>query len=131
LETPLEENFKILGLRHSTLAFFVSQNLEESLKLNKHLQHSSWLAPPSYAACLEQDCNHILAATLIFEPSLPDACHRLGTRDSTPCVESACYCRYRLQQFVWSPETLCRIFLKKFLKENYDWLRNIRESLKR
>jgi hypothetical protein len=36
-----------------------------------------------------------------------------------------------LHQFVWSLETLCRIFLKEFLNENYDWLWNIFESLKR
>jgi hypothetical protein len=35
--------------------------------------------------------------------------------------------RDRLQQLVRSLETLCRIFLK----ENYDWLWNIFEQLKR
>ena len=53
------------------------------------------------------------------------------TSDSTPCIDSACYRRYRIQELARSPETLCRIFLKKFLKENYDRLRNIFESFKR
>src|SRR6202030_4403370 len=41
------------------------------------------------------------------------------TSDSTPRVDSASYRRYHLQKLVWSLETLCRIFLKEFLKENY------------
>jgi hypothetical protein len=53
------------------------------------------------------------------------------TSDSTPCVDSAGYSRYRLQQLVRSLETLCRIFLKEFPKENYDRLWNIFELLKR
>src|SRR5271165_5839193 len=53
------------------------------------------------------------------------------TSDSTPCVDSACYRRHRLQQLVRSLETLRRIFLKELLKENYDRLWNIFESLKR
>src|SRR6516164_6218390 len=53
------------------------------------------------------------------------------TSDSTPCVDSACYGRYRLLQLVRSLETLCRIFLKEFLKENDDRLWNIFELLKR
>jgi hypothetical protein len=53
------------------------------------------------------------------------------TSDSTPCIESNCYARYRLKQLVRSPETLCRIFRKEFLKENYEGLWNIFESLKR
>src|SRR4029077_4534447 len=52
------------------------------------------------------------------------------TSDSTPCVDSAGYRRHRLQQLVRSLETLCRIFLKEFLKENYDRLWNIFESFK-
>src|SRR5258707_10777821 len=32
------------------------------------------------------------------------------TSDSSPCVDSACYRRLRLEQFVRSMETLCRIF---------------------
>ena len=48
-----------------------------------------------------------------------------------PCIDSACYGRYRLQQLVRRPKTLRRIFLKEFLKENYDRLGNILESLKR
>src|SRR5215469_18064097 len=51
------------------------------------------------------------------------------TSDSTPCVDSACYRRHRLQQLVRSLETLCWIFLKEFLKEHYDRLWNIFESL--
>src|SRR5271157_3820876 len=51
--------------------------------------------------------------------------------DSTPCVDSGCYRRYRLQQLVRSPKTLRRIFLKEFLKENYDRLWNIFESFTR
>src|SRR5262245_23411897 len=47
------------------------------------------------------------------------------TSDSTPCVESACYRRYRLQQLVRSLKTLCRTLLKEFLKENDDRLWNI------
>jgi hypothetical protein len=46
------------------------------------------------------------------------------TSDSTPCVDCACYRRYSLQQLVRSLETLCRILLKEFLKENYDRLRD-------
>ena len=53
------------------------------------------------------------------------------TSDSTLCVDSACYRRYRLQQLVWSLETLYRIFLKEFLKENDDRLWDLLESLKR
>src|SRR4029077_1920911 len=53
------------------------------------------------------------------------------TSDSTPCVDSACYRRHRLQHLVRSLETLCRIFLKEFLKENYDRLWNIFESFTR
>ena len=44
-----------------------------------------------------------------------------------PCIDSACYGRYRLQQLVRRPKTLRRIFLK----ENYDRLCNIFESLER
>src|SRR5580704_10472472 len=53
------------------------------------------------------------------------------TTDSTPCVDSGCYRRYRLQQLVRSLETPCRIFLKEFLKEHYDRLWNIFESFTR
>src|SRR5271165_3309073 len=53
------------------------------------------------------------------------------TSDSTPCVDCACYRRHRLQQLVRSLETLCQIFLKEFLKENYDRLWNIFESFTR
>src|SRR5467141_44730 len=53
------------------------------------------------------------------------------TSDSTPCVDCACYRRHRLQQVVRSLETLGGIFLKEFLKENYDRLWNIFESLTR
>src|SRR5258708_5449025 len=53
------------------------------------------------------------------------------TSDSTPCVDCACYRRHRLQQLVRSLETLCRIFLKEFLKENYDRLWNIFELFTR
>src|SRR5262249_33657823 len=52
------------------------------------------------------------------------------TSDSTPCADSAGYSRYRLQELVRGPEALCRIFLKELLKENYDRLWNIFESLK-
>ena len=51
--------------------------------------------------------------------------------DSTSSIDSACDRRYRLQQLVRSLETLCRIFLKEFLKENYDRLWNIFESFTR
>src|SRR5271157_2847597 len=51
--------------------------------------------------------------------------------DSTPSVDGDCYRRYRLQQLVRSPKTLRRIFLKEFLKENYDRLWNIFESFTR
>ena len=53
------------------------------------------------------------------------------TSDSTPCVDSAGYRRHRLQQLVRSLETLCRILLKEFHKENYDRLWNIFESFTR
>src|SRR5262249_38173614 len=53
------------------------------------------------------------------------------TSDSTSCLDSAGYPRYRLHQFVRHLEALCWIFLKEFLKENYDRLWNIFESLKR
>jgi hypothetical protein len=52
------------------------------------------------------------------------------TSDSTPCIDSACYRWYPLEQLVWSLESLCRIFLKEFLKENYDRLWNIFELFK-
>src|SRR4029077_11139718 len=51
--------------------------------------------------------------------------------DSAPRTRSTFYCRHRLEQLVWSLESLRRIFLKEFLKENYDRLCNIFESLKR
>jgi Predicted metal-binding integral membrane protein (DUF2182) len=51
--------------------------------------------------------------------------------DSTPSVDSGCYRRYRLQQLIRSPETLRRIFVKEFLKENDDRLWNIFESFTR
>ena len=44
------------------------------------------------------------------------------TSDSTPCVDSVCYLRYRLQKPVRSLETLGRIFLKEFPKEDNDRL---------
>src|SRR5215469_18606796 len=47
---------------------------------------------------------------------------QVPTCDPTSCLDSACYCRHRLQQLVRSLESLCRIFLKEFLKENYDRL---------
>src|ERR1700682_1210904 len=53
------------------------------------------------------------------------------TSDSMGRVESARYRRHRLQQLVRSLETLCRIFLKEFIKENYDRLWNIFESFMR
>src|ERR1700757_3793974 len=53
------------------------------------------------------------------------------TSDSTPCVDSACYRRNRLQQLVWSLKTLCWIFLKEFFNENDNRLWNIFESLER
>jgi hypothetical protein len=53
------------------------------------------------------------------------------TSDSTPCVDSAYYRRYRLQKFVRSLETLGRIFLKEFLKQNNDWLRDMVEFFER
>src|SRR5271165_21913 len=53
------------------------------------------------------------------------------TSDSMPYVDCACYCLHRLEQLVRSLESLCRIFLKEFLKENDDRLCNIFESLKR
>src|SRR6516162_7002415 len=52
------------------------------------------------------------------------------TSDSTPCVDSACNRRYRPQKLVRSSEALRRIFLQEFLKESYDRLGNIFESLK-
>ena len=51
--------------------------------------------------------------------------------DSMPCLDSACYRWYRLLKLVRSPETLCRIFLKEFLKENYDRLWDIFKSFTR
>src|SRR4029077_3423534 len=53
------------------------------------------------------------------------------TSDSTPSFDSCCYRRHRFQQLARSLETLRRIFLKEFLKENYDWLWNIFESFMR
>src|SRR5215471_1994672 len=51
-------------------------------------------------------------------------------RDAVARVDSICYRRYRLEQLVRSLESLCRIFLKEFLKENYDRLWNIFEPRK-
>jgi len=56
---------------------------------------------------------------------------KIPTCGPTSCLDSAGYCRHRLQQLVWSPETLCWICLKEFLKENYDRLWDIFELLKR
>src|SRR3984893_3253297 len=53
------------------------------------------------------------------------------TSDSTPCVDCVCYRPYRLQEFGRSLETLGRIFLKEFLKQNYDRLWDTFELLKR
>ena len=50
---------------------------------------------------------------------------------SPSCLDSACYRRYCLQKLVWSLESLCRIFLKEFLKKNYSRLWNVFESLER
>ncbi len=51
--------------------------------------------------------------------------------DSSPRLDSSGYRRYCLQKFARILETPCRVLLKEFLKENYDWLWNIFESLKR
>src|SRR6516164_5249960 len=56
---------------------------------------------------------------------------QVPTHDPTWCLDSICDRRYRLQQLVWGLETLCRIFLKEFLKENDDRLWNIFELRKR
>src|ERR1700746_3964614 len=53
------------------------------------------------------------------------------TSDSAARIDGASYRRYRLQELVRSPETLCRIFLKEFLKENDNRLGDIFELLKR
>jgi hypothetical protein len=52
------------------------------------------------------------------------------TRDSTAPIDCAYYRRHRLQQLVRSVETLCRIFLKEFLKENDERLWDTFELLK-
>jgi hypothetical protein len=39
--------------------------------------------------------------------------------DPTLCLDSACCRRYGLQQLVWSLKTMCRIFLKEFLKRAF------------
>ena len=51
--------------------------------------------------------------------------------DSTARLDSFGYRRYCLQKFARILKSPRRIFLKEFLKENYDWLWNIFESLKR
>ena len=53
------------------------------------------------------------------------------TSDSTARIDGACYGGHRLQQLIRSPETICRIFPKEFLKKNYDRLWNIFESFTR
>ena len=51
--------------------------------------------------------------------------------DSTPCSDSVCYHQYRMKKLVRSLETLGRIFLKEFLKENNDRLGDGFEFFKR
>jgi hypothetical protein len=75
-------------------------------------------------------CNGHLATEIFFGPDLAGG-FRVPTRGVgggnllqvptcglTSCGDSVCYCRHRLQQLVRSAETLCRIFLKEFFKEN-------------
>src|SRR6516225_5245478 len=53
------------------------------------------------------------------------------TRDFTTCVESACYRWYRFEEFSRLLKATPGVFLKEFLKENYDRLWNIFELLNR
>ena len=53
------------------------------------------------------------------------------TGDSAPCVDSARYCRHRLQKFDGALETPGRVFLEEYLNENNDWLRDIFELFER
>src|SRR6516225_4572466 len=51
--------------------------------------------------------------------------------DSTSCIDSAGYRRYRLQQLIWALKAPRRIFLKQFCKQNYDRLRKASDLFKR
>ena len=42
------------------------------------------------------------------------------TSDSTPCVDSACYCRHRLQEFGRVLEAASGVFLQQHLKQSND-----------
>ena len=53
------------------------------------------------------------------------------TSDSTPCVDSACYRRYRLQKFGRVLKTPPGVFLQQYLKENNDRLRDTFELFER
>ena len=53
------------------------------------------------------------------------------TSDSTPCVDSACYRRNRLQKFGRVLKALPRVFLEKQFKENNDRLRDMFEFFER
>src|SRR5215469_6897956 len=51
--------------------------------------------------------------------------------DSMPCLDSACYRWYRFKQFSRVLKATPGVFLKEFLKENYDRLWNMFELLNR
>src|SRR5271166_4051871 len=53
------------------------------------------------------------------------------TSDTTPCVDSACYHRYRLQKFGRVLEPARRVFLQQDLQENNDRLRDMFEFFER
>jgi hypothetical protein len=51
------------------------------------------------------------------------------TSDFAPCINSACYRRYRLQQLGRILKPPPGILLEKHLKENNDWLWNSSEQV--
>src|SRR5271165_3803196 len=53
------------------------------------------------------------------------------TSDSAPCIDGGCYRWYRFEEFSRVLKATPGVFLKEFLKENYDRLWNIFQLLKR
>src|SRR5271165_5972844 len=53
------------------------------------------------------------------------------TSDSAPCIDSGCYRWYRFEELSRVLKATPWVFLKEFLKENYDRLWNIFQLLKR
>src|SRR4029077_2115511 len=83
------------------------------------------LSPKNFASCNRQSGYGNLLGCKSSRPfSTYGVRRRRGyllqalTTDSMPCVDSAGYCRNRLQKFIWALKTPSGILLKEHLKEN-------------